>query len=213
VSSRPIPACVENFEGYPKLRLQDLTRSDISKYIKDRLRSNAVLQRMETIQPGVTSELAGKVALKAYGVFLWVNLVVRRLIVCLQNYETIAELEKEIERLPSDLEQLYNHMLGSQSKQHRLLGSKYFQLVLRSMDMGVDLHLLQLSFAEEDDYNKPLQNPILELTAETEKWRCEATEGRLRSRCCGLIETHAPQDEEILTKSDKKIAFFHRTVV
>lgn len=213
VSSRPIPVCVEKFLGCPKLRLQDLTWNDINKYTSDYLGSNNVLQGMETIEPGVTSRLVKEVTLKACGVFLWVVLVVQRLIVGLQNYETIAELEKEIERLPSDLEKLYEHMLGSQSEQHRLLGSKYLQLVLRSMEMSIDLHLFQLSFAEQDNYAKPLRDHIQKLTADAEKWVCKATEGRLRSRCCGLIETQDAHAGQILTKSDKKVAFFHRTVV
>jgi len=42
----------------------------------------------------------------------------------------------------------------------------------------------------------------------------ERTEGRLRSCCCGLIETQdARSAHQNLTKSDRKVAFFHRTVV
>ena len=218
VSSRPIPVYVEKFSGFPKLQLQDLTRDDIHQYTYDILGTNPILQGMETVETGVTARLVEAVTSKACGVFLWVVLVVRRLIVGLQNYESMVDLEREIGRLPSDLEKLYEHMLGSQSEQHRVLGSKYLQLVLRSLEIGIDLHLLQLSFAEADDYTVSLSSPIRELATEAESWICKATEGRLRSRCCGLIETRVVQPNEYslglpLTKSDKKVEFFHHTVV
>ena len=115
---------------------------------------------MEVVEPGTTSRLVSEVTSKACGVFLWVVLVVERLILCLQKYKTISQLEEEIQALPSDLEKLYDHMLKSQDKQQQSLGSKYFQLVLRSMKIKVDIHLLQLSFAEEEDYNKSLSYSI-----------------------------------------------------
>ncbi|RYP86570.1 hypothetical protein DL770_004869 [Monosporascus sp. CRB-9-2] len=219
LSSRPIPVCVEKFSTSPMLRLQDLTKRDINKYSWDKLGSNATLKGMESVEPGVTAQLIDSIMSKACGVFLWVVLVVQRLINSLQNYETMEELAKEIDRLPSDLEQLYEHMLGSQKPEHRVLGSKYLQLVLRSMEMGIDLYLLQLSYAEGDDYKAAaLKCPIQALSSEAEAWRCQFTEGRLRSRCCGLIETrpvvHAWYSRDAARANpDKKVEFFHRTVV
>ncbi|KAI0450411.1 hypothetical protein F5B21DRAFT_517507 [Xylaria acuta] len=218
LSSRPIPVCVEKFSASPMLRLQDLTKKDINRYSCDKLELNPTLRRMESFQRGVTTQLVDAVTSKACGVFLWVVLVVRGLISSLQDYNTIEELMKEIDRLPSDLEQLYQHMLGSQRPEHRILGSKYLQLVLRSMEAGVDLYLLQLSYAERDGcLTAALNDPIQALSKDAEAWRCEATEGRLRSRCCGLIETipvaHAwYSSEDGRTNPDKKVEFIHRTV-
>ncbi|KAH8894388.1 hypothetical protein GQ53DRAFT_643662, partial [Thozetella sp. PMI_491] len=134
VSSRPLPAFFEKLSTFPKLFLQDLTWDDIYRYANDKLRSNTVLQKMEVSDPDVTAQLVSGICSKACGVFLWVVLVVQRLTISLQNYDTRKELEAEMEKLPSDLESLYDHMLGSQSKHHQILGSKYFQLALRSMD-------------------------------------------------------------------------------
>jgi len=60
-----------------------------------------------------------------------------------------------------------------------------------------------------------LKAPIGDLTLETESWRCKFTEGRLRSRCCGLIEAmpvKRMESDGALTKFDKKVQFFHLTV-
>lgn len=96
----------------------------------------------------------------------------------------------EIEKLPTDLEELYDFVLSSISQHDRILGSKYLQLVLRSMEISKDspMALLQLSFANEEDYAQQLNSLIRALADDQEKWRCDSAEGRLRSRCCGLIE-------------------------
>lgn len=211
-SSRPIPVCIQKLGGLPKLYLQDLTKNNIHKYTRDKLGSNSILQGMEIEEPGLSERLVSSVASKASGVFLWVVLVVQRLTVCLQNYGTMEELETEIQSLPEDLEQLYEHMLGSQSEAHQLLGSKYLQLLLRSLEMNMDLTLLQLSFAESDNYDRSIHSPVKPLATEAFEWRCQATEGRLRSRCCGLIETVQLRSEPSM-KCDKSVVFFHRTVV
>lgn len=212
VSSRPIPACVAKFSHCPKLHLQDLTRADITLYVKDKLDSDPLMAKMEAYQKGFTTQMIESVTSKACGVFLWVILVVKRLKTRLQDYDSVAELEAEIERLPSDLEKLYEHMLGAMSQEHRVLGSKYLQLVLRSMEMDVELYLLQLSFAEDEDYSGSLTAAIEAIEPNAEVWRCEATEGRLRSRCCGLIETREHRSSLAFSAFNKKVDFIHRTV-
>ena len=70
ISSRPIPVCVDQFSAFPKLALQDLTRSDIEKYTWDNLGSNPILRDMETVEPGIATHLVESVTSKACGVFL-----------------------------------------------------------------------------------------------------------------------------------------------
>jgi hypothetical protein len=95
-SSRPIPICVDQFSAFPMLALQDLTRGDIEKYTWDNLGTNPILRDMETLETGIVTKLVESVTSKACGVFLWVVLVVKRLITCLRNYDTVADLTKEI---------------------------------------------------------------------------------------------------------------------
>ena len=84
--------------------------------------------------------------------------------------------------------------------------------------MGADLSLLQLSFAEADDYAKPLESEISELTQEAEMWACRAMEGRLRSSCCKMIEAQSISQADhtgvfFFSPSNKQISFFLQTVV
>lgn len=73
--------------------------------------------------------------------------------------------------------------------------------------------VLQLSFAEEDDYTTCLTAPVLALSQEARSWRCEATDGRLRSRCSGLLEVQRADQPAELLPEGSPVGFLHRTVV
>jgi hypothetical protein len=213
LSSRPIPACVHHFLPCPKLHLQDLTYNDTKRYVEDKLGHNLVLARMDSAEPGVTNQLVQGITSKASGVFLWVILAVRSLTSGLQDYDTTSDLLRRLEELPPDLEKLYERMLGAMSTKHRTQGSRMLQLVLRSNVTHEDypMTVLQLSFAEEERDLDPLTSPISAIAEDAETWRREATEGRMRSRCCGLIEVQRLSTGTDDTRSI--VNFFHRTVV
>ncbi|EPE25403.1 P-loop containing nucleoside triphosphate hydrolase [Glarea lozoyensis ATCC 20868] len=215
LSSRPIPACFQAFSNCSTLRLQDLTQQDIRHYVYDELAQNPLMLRLEAAETGCTSRLVDGITKKAAGVVLWVVLVVRNLRSGLQDYDNSAELQRKLDELPPTLEKLYGHMLGSMSSHHRQQGSKLLQMVLRSIKTHGDfpLTVLQLSFAEEDDYTRALSVPIKQITEKDAEWRCEVIEGRLRSRCCGLIEVHDRRCLRGAGKARKSIGFLHRTAI
>lgn len=214
LSSRPIPACVHAFMNCPQLSLQKLTKRDIQNYVQDKLGQYALLVPMELTMKGVTRQIIDSIMFKASGVFLWVTLVVRLVIIGLQEYDTVPRLLQRIDDLPPDLEKLYDHMLGSMSPQNRVEGSRMLQLVLRSMLTHGDfpMTVLQLSFAEEEDCGIAIPKGISAISSQDESWRSESIEGRMRSRCCGLIEVLDPRvlGED---RSQKPVGFLHRTVV
>jgi hypothetical protein len=215
LSSRPIPACHYAFSKCPNLRLQDLTFEDIRYFADNELSQHPLMQRVEITSPGATDELVDKIVSKASGVFLWVSVVVKLLVRGLRDYDTVADLRRKLFDLPEELEQLYSHMLRSMPKANRTQGSKFLQLVHRSLKVQgrFPMTLLQLSFAEEEEeYEKGFGVEPYMLSVEEERWRLESIEGRLRSRCCGLVEAHDPppgQEEELPCE----VGFLHRTVV
>ena len=215
LSSRPIPSCVHAFSSFPRLRLQDLTYPDIEYYVEAKLSRNPLTHKLEAAEPGTTPELVAGITSKASGVFLWVILVVRSLLNGLQDYDTRSDLLLKLDELPPDLEKLYDHMLGSMSPQNRRQGSELLQLVLRSMEThgAYPLTVLQLSFAEDGGYARPFRDEDCGLTAEQEQWRCEAIEGRLRSRTCGLIEVHDSPSPLPPRSARSPVGFLHRTVL
>ena len=214
LSSRPIPSCVQAFSDVPKLRLQDLTHNDIEKYVRDNLGIHPLMMKMDSFVKGASQQIAENLTSKAAGVFLWVVLVVGRLSSGLHDYDTLADLLAKIDELPPDLEKLYDDMLASMSQQNRRQSSKLLQIVLRSTKIQdkYPITLLQLSFAEDEEYARRIDDTIPALTEQEEDWRCEATEGRLRSRCCGLIEVQDSLFSGSLARSRSPVGFLHRTV-
>ena len=212
LSSRPTPACVRAFSDFPKLRLQDLTRKDISRYAREMLAKDPVMQKLEAAEQGATRCLVTGIAEKANGVFLWVILVVRSLLRGLHDYDTLDDLQEKLDELPSDIEKLYDHMLGNMSSKRHRQGSQLLQIALKSLETHGEypMTVLQLSRADDENYKRCFETGIEFMSKEQEEWQCEAMEGRLRSRCCGLLEV-----QELWTPHDGRntIGFLHRTVV
>ena len=111
LSSGPIPACVEIFSDCPKLQLQDLTYNDIRLYAVDKISDHPQFRRLVAEDETQASRLIDEIVTKASGVFLWVIIVVRRLMDGLQNCDRLEDLRNRLEGLPADLEELHNHML------------------------------------------------------------------------------------------------------
>lgn len=214
LSSRPIPACVYAFSSCPKLRLQDLTYDDIRYFADSELGQHPLMQQLERATSGATAELVGSIVSKASGVFLWVDVVVKLLIRRLMAYDTLSDLRRRLDDLPEQLEKLYSHMLRSMSKENRAQGSAFLQLMLKSSKTHgrFPMTTLQLSFAEEQDYERCFNDKPSVLSEKEENWRLESTEGRLRSRCCGLLEVQDPPDR-LQEKAGCVVGFLHRTVV
>ncbi|KAF9773449.1 hypothetical protein IL306_008731 [Fusarium sp. DS 682] len=211
LSSRPIPVCCERFATYPQLCLQDLTGPDILKYVEDHLYNNSILNDMEEVEAGITAKLIYIITTRACGVFLWVVLVVRILTRQLQDYDSVPELLQEIDNLPADLEQLYDRMLGAIDPKYRVQSSKYLQLSILSLSFGEEYPMtpVQMYFAENEDYEGIFSKPMKSLTEKTTRWINKSIEGRLRSRCCGLLEVQKLDGNN----QDSVVGFLHRTVV
>lgn len=217
LSSRPIPICVDFFSQHAKLRLQDLTHDDIRFYVEDKLAGNVHMSRLKETEGALATNLIMEVCDKASGVFLWVMLVVRSLLQGLRNFDRISDLRHRLEELPADLESLYQHMLHTMSPLYRQQASQLFQIMMNSRNVQDErpVTLLQLSFAEEEDTMMAVRASVSPLPKSAQLSRCEWTEGRLRSRCCGLLEV---QDKRVYVKSDRPVvrpcvAFLHKTVV
>lgn len=192
-SSRPIPICVEAFSEYPNLRLQDLTDQDIRRYASDKICAHPRMKQLQAEGESTATQLVDEIAGKACGVFLWVTLVVRSLLHGLCNYDRVRDLRRRLDELPAGLEDLYHHMLRKMEPLYRQEGSQLFQIALQSTIVQPErrLTLLQLSFADEQDPKLAIRAIMGCISDEQELSRCREMEGRLRSRCCGLLEVHS----------------------
>ena len=215
VSSRPIPACVEVFSNCPKIQLQDLTYNDIRIYAVDKIRDHPQFTRLVAEDETQASKLIDEIVAKASGVFLWVIIVVKRLMDGLQNYDRLEDLRQRLEGLPTDLEELYNHMLEKLDPIYRRQASRIFQIVFQSITIESEAPLttMHLSHTEEQAPESSIKLPVAQASDSQRYLKCVAMEGRVRSRCCGLVEVL--QDWSLLDPErliNSRIAFLHRTV-
>ena len=211
VSSRPIPACVQEFSRFPRLRLQDLTSRDISAYIDAELISYHLLKDMDLEEPGFSSLVREALLQKAAGVFLWIILVIKRLLIGLGNYDEKESLLAVIDELPSDLEDLYDHMFGKMSKEYQQEASLFFQLTSRALaGQRSSFTALQLHAANQRITGKDSASAYIPLDVAERARLVKRVEGKLRSRCCGLLEIcYRDRNGEVLEPS---VDFLHRTV-
>jgi hypothetical protein len=210
VSSRPIDTFVAAFSSAPKLRLQDLTKPDIELYVTDLLQSHPYVTVDKCLSVETVQRLAEDIQSKASGVFLWVVLACRSLIEGFEAYDNAEELQWRVEDLPPELEDLFRHILSS-------LPSQSLQQAAKLLRICYTRHLLQyqdeimafpLAWAHEQDMKVHAFGRFLPLSRSAQSAKCAMLEGRLRSRCRGLLEMnlHHP------SKSRMVVDFMHRTV-
>lgn len=199
LSSRPLLVFGDAFGDGPLLRLEELTSQDISIFVNDKLGGNKQLVKMSQGQPQVKSDLVQEIVSKASGVFLWVKLVVDILLRGLQERDRIKDLREKLKLIPGELggrNGLYMRMLKDISPQNRLQGYRLFQIVLAARH---NLTALALSFAEEEDTLFPIQLPVKTLKYSEIAIRGSHMEGRLKSRCAGLLEMQPRPGSDVAT--------------
>jgi len=90
----------------------------------------------------------------ANGVFLWAKLVAKSLQTGATNADDHSTLMKRVDRLPRDIDQLYNHMwsrLNEDQELYRVEAANHFEFVLHELEnrMGVILTLFEFMVAFE----------------------------------------------------------------
>ena len=184
VSSRPWVLFEDAFKHKPSLMLQDLTYPDIKHFIDSAFNNKPEFVELQKRESGYASELLKDIAQKSSGVFLWVNLVVHSLLAGLVNGDRVSDLQRRLDFLPPDLEDLYEKMLNSLDPFYLEHASQIFQHVRAANEPP---SLLCLSFADEEP-EFIFKMEVRPLPAGDEFYRADIMRRRLNSRCKGLLE-------------------------
>lgn len=202
LSSRPENVFEYAFRGFPKLRLHYLIRSDVVRYVNDKLRDHPRMQQLASRSPQDTEALVTEIVGAAQGVFLWVRLVVRSLLEGLRNHDEINVLTERLHELKTDLEQLFQIMLQRVHYRYREGMSKMFQVLLCDTEVQgclVTQGTEYMSSGVQPPTASGLQFVLLDertvLQAETGQFtvgealiKISAIEVKMKSYCAGLIE-------------------------
>ncbi|TGO60900.1 hypothetical protein BELL_1182g00010 [Botrytis elliptica] len=219
VSSRPERAYEKAFEELPSLKLQDLTHNDIRSYVEDRLVKDENMEELLRREPVQAEELVDEVVKTANGVFLWVYLVISSLLKGLSNDDEIADLQRELRRLPKSLKDLYIHMIVPDGEiRYRQEAITFFQLVNATQFLDGDLHvpepmnILGMCLAMEPDEKVAAMTKgfIADPNAMAPVFKNMSR--RLKSRTGGLLEVQVRGTKAMKILPNMAVAYLHRTV-
>lgn len=185
VSSRPWVVFEDAFGQARKLSLQDLTRPDIRHFVTSRLCAHPIFHQMQQRDPQCAVQLRDGIVLKASGIFLWVELVLRSLLAGLTYGDQISDLKRRLDSLPPELDDLIMKILSSLDSFYFEQAAQLFQLVRASLSPPTLLSLY-LADGEKPDFYARCEKRFL--TYEEMKFRVETMRRRITSRCKGLLE-------------------------
>ena len=198
VSSRPWVPFECAFRGASTLRVQDLTYPDIRYFTKSHFDKCEDFSRLMKREADYAAKLIDQVVEKSSGVFLWVRIVVASLITGLSNHDKVLDLQKRLDALPPELDDLYDKILDNIDPFYAARASQYFQLLLANDGSA---EALLLSFADEDK-GFCLTLPLAILSRNEHSARLETLGRRLSGSCKGLLEIG----------TNGRVSFLHRTV-
>lgn len=132
-------------------------------------------------------KLQEEIVSRAQGVFLWVFLVVRSLIIGLTNADRVTDLERRLQSLPTDLEAYFRHMLETIEEVYRQQTVQTFYIALQAAE---PLSLMTYAMVDELEENPEyaIELPIQQMTKTDLDTRCQDMKLRINARCKDLLQ-------------------------
>ena len=190
VSSRAESPFVKAFESSSMLRLQDLTRSDIKRFVSAKFKEIPEMRVFRDQPKHRTLHPEDLIVEKADGVFLWVQLAVKSQIIGIRNDDDRMTLWRRLEELPTEIYDLYSCMLKRISKIYEKEAVQYFRLayLLAPHSAARALHIVfALHYTGDELYKKP---DMSKMASEYDR----ATK-RINLTCAGLIYCHGREED------------------
>lgn len=206
VSSRPWELFKNAFAGYPNLRLENLTRQDITDTINSRLQASERFRNLQEKDFDTSDRLVSEITNKAQGVWLWVILVIRNLLNGLRNSDTVSKLRLRLRQIPAKLSALFLQMLNSVEEVYR---PETFMLLKMALHCP-ELTLMTSSFVYDYKPNIKLEGDAKTLTTDEAVKRLDDALHHMNLRCLGLLEV-AGQNVDGHLYYQKSVDFLHQT--
>ncbi|KAJ2907309.1 hypothetical protein MKZ38_003165 [Zalerion maritima] len=221
VSSREENIFTDSFLESQRIRIHDLTRSDMSRLVWDTLISHPRFK--ETIQGDEQRQhLAEAIVRLSGGIFLWVVLVLRAVMEGLDNGDSASRLEKKVAAMPRGLEPIFNQIYESVNSVDRNLVNLHLSFRLQS-PRGCSL--LRHSFLPDlvDDSSFARRSPINHFDLKASGGESSVSQSlgdridlgkrRLNGMCKGLLEIHRPSPHPSNGRLLYQVDFTHRSIV
>lgn len=186
------------FPSLPQMRLQDLTKADITNYVGDFLLEATKKSQLGRISWEQVQKLIEEVVDKAEGVFIWVRYVLKSLIYGVKRCSTWEELQRHLKRCPAEIHDLYRETwkrLNPDEEMYREEAARYFYMATTDQAWASKTHrdchqfsVFDLMLASNHKLHRQILSteknvPLSELVE-----LCSNTEERLAARCAGLLQ-------------------------
>lgn len=217
VSSRPWNRFRQAFGASNHiLTLEELTRTDIMKYVESELTESEAFQRSVALDPRCRS-IAKQVAERAQGVFLWVYLVVRNLKRDLQSEESFEHLQRRVDELPPTLSQWFQKIFERIDPIYRMETARLLLITLFLEDNDLPpLPLLAYHCLEAEVHDPSYAVESVLDTAPTGLSDVPNAQRiavlRLNDRCRDLMRPRTDRRYKMNTVHRVHLGFLHRTV-
>ncbi|KAK2762644.1 hypothetical protein FQN54_000817 [Arachnomyces sp. PD_36] len=200
-SSRPLLVLQDTFgsDSIPSFRLQELTCDDIKSYVTSRFETNRHFDRLRQRELAAATNLMENVVARADGVFLWVKLVVTSLLEGLSNRDSLRDLQRRLELIPDDLEDLFESMWNKVDSFYQEKAARVFQIIRASQKVSEtyefdpsdlkEVDAVSLSLALETALEASIGHKASPMTPDERADTTKEMEARLKVYCAGLVET------------------------
>ncbi|KAF5242185.1 hypothetical protein FANTH_8817 [Fusarium anthophilum] len=181
----------------PMLQMHLLTEDDMMTFVKKSFQKNRGYIELKSVYPRQVAKLTDDVVQKADGVFLWVSFVVMELIDLFTAGDGMAQLQKTLEKLPTNLSSLFDAIWARIP--HRHLPDACAMIRLARSAYG-PLPWLLMWLADESRYTE------VDPSAMSPEAKYHAKKGlkrRLSTRARGILELSGAAQEVV--------NFAHRT--
>jgi NACHT domain len=229
-SSRWEQLFLQEFKHSPQLRLQDFNHQDISNTAFSKLRS--ALAQLFPDENDRIRNLIRDVCVRAQGVFLWLDLMIKDILRGARNGDTLQELAERLQSMPDTIEELYKHMLKRLDKHYLLDAAKFFRFLLACPSPGQRSTVMHFVCAEYPIWQRVLEKDLTYFESAEFFNTCHKLEIRILTRCAGFAEisehqTRLPdtvgwsedypevseQHGEVISRYFREVSFVHRTAI
>ncbi|KAK5624423.1 hypothetical protein RRF57_000139 [Xylaria bambusicola] len=204
VSSRPLNIFRDAFNQNPMLQLEQLTHTDIKHYVHDQFRRSPGFSEMKHIHPVQAKKLLNDIVQKAQGVFLWVSVVVRSLLLSFQEGDKLSDVQVTLDGLPEHLDRLFLAIWRRTNPINNVEGAHFFMLLDVCQEHDLVPYASTIFWGDDD---APTD---LETAVEDDSFVACAISSlsrRLNSRTRGLLEIYGIADTW-----SSRVDYMHRTV-
>lgn len=189
VSSRQEVPFEAFFSKHSKLRIHELTDSDINKTALDLLKAELTASNFGTVQDEEIVEMAREITHGAEGVFLWAILAIKSLVIGLQQDDDVATLLIRLKQLPREMHDLFERLWCRVQENNQLYGKDTNIIIHATHRMTWKVSILELTLADDERLIQRLLVPKIDQEVLKEvKRACDRMERRLFTSTAGLVE-------------------------